>query len=99
MTLNAQRYTVSQSKFINNSYTVFGGSGAGYSQFINNLFLNNSKSIERNPQVTSNDSVILIHNSFIQNGSSYSRSDMSFFPAGNWKGIFYNNIFCILVKF
>ena len=93
LTLNAQRYTVSQSKFINNSYTVFGGSGAGYSQFINNLFLNNSKSIERNPQVTSNDSVILIHNSFIQNGSFFSRSDMSFFPAGNWKGIFYNNIF------
>jgi hypothetical protein len=111
MTINAQRYAVSQSKFINNSYTVFGGSGAGYSRFINNLFLNNTKNIERNPQVTSNDSVILIHNSFIQNanptsainiyntpmpaGSSgyYPWTDMSFFPAGNWKGLFYNNIF------
>lgn len=111
MTINAQRYAVSQSKFINNSYTVFGGSGAGYSKFINNLFLNNTKNIERNPQVTSNDSVILIHNSFIQNanptsainiyntpmpaGSSgyYPWTDMSFFPAGNWKGLFYNNIF------
>jgi hypothetical protein len=111
MTINAQRYSVAQSKFINNSYTVFGGSGAGYSRFINNLFLNNTKNIERNPQVTSNDSVILIHNSFIQNanptsavniyntpmpaGSSgyYPWTDMSFFPAGNWKGLFYNNIF------
>lgn len=111
MTINAQRYAVSQSKFINNSYTVFGGSGAGYSKFINNLFLNNTKNIERNPQVTSNDSVILIHNSFIQNanptsainiyntpmpaGSSgyYPWTDISFFPAGNWKGLFYNNIF------
>lgn len=111
MTINAQRYAVSQSKFINNSYTVFGGSGAGYSKFINNLFLNNTKNIERNPQVTPNDSVILIHNSFIQNanptsainiyntpmpaGSSgyYPWTDMSFFPAGNWKGLFYNNIF------
>jgi hypothetical protein len=69
MTINAQRYAVSQSKFINNSYTVFGGSGAGYSRFINNLFLNNTKNIERNPQVTPNDSVILIHNSFIQNAN------------------------------
>lgn len=111
MTINAQRYSVSQSKFINNSYTVFGGSGAGYSKFINNLFLNNTKSLERNPQVTQNDSVILIHNSFIQNanpssgvniyntpmpaGSSgyFPWTDMSFFPAGNWKGLFYNNIF------
>ncbi len=117
MTINAQRYSVYQSKFINNSYTVFGGSGAGYSKFINNLFLNNTKNIERNPQVTMNDSVILIHNSFIQNANPtsaansnaytmytpspaagsvagfYPWSDMSFFPAGNWKGLFYNNIF------
>lgn len=117
MTINAQRYAVSQSKFINNSYTVFGGSGAGYSRFINNLFLNNTKNIERNPQVTSNDSVILIHNSFIQNanptsainiyntpmpaGSSgyYPWTDMSFFPAGNWKGLFYNNIFYGNIEF
>ena len=108
MIINVNRHNVVKNKFINNSYTVFGGSGAAYTKFINNLFLNNTTVLQRNPQVTANDSVILIHNSFIQNaypssgagaGSPASNNavtpwtDMTFFPVGNWKGIFYNNIF------
>ena len=108
MFINVNRHNVIKNKFINNSYTVFGGSGAAYTKFINNLFLNNTTVLQRNPQVTANDSVILIHNSFIQNaypssgasaGSPVTNiavtpwTDMTFFPVGNWKGIFYNNIF------
>ena len=105
MIINVKRHNVIKSKFINNSYTVFGGSGAAYTKFINNLFLNNTTVLQRNPQVTANDSVILIHNSFIQNAYPNSGqnlggpagfspwTDMTFFPVGNWKGIFYNNIF------
>ncbi len=89
--LNVVRQIVVRNKIYRNNYmNILGGSYAGYQKVINNLFYKNTTSgaIARTVHVNSGDSLIMIHNTFIDNGT-----DFTAHPNGFWPGLIYNNIF------
>jgi len=88
---NVVRQIVIRNKIYRNNYmNILGGSYAGYQKVINNLFYKNSTSgaVARTVKVNSSDSLIMIHNTFIDNGT-----DFTAHPNGFWPGLIYNNIF------
>jgi hypothetical protein len=88
---NVSRQIVIRNKIYRNNYmNILGGSNVGYQKVINNLFYNNSTSgaVARTVRVNSTDSLIMIHNTFINNGT-----DFTAHPNGFWPGLIYNNIF------
>ena len=88
---NVTRQTVIRNKIYRNNYmNILGGSSVGYQKVINNLFYKNSTSgaVARTVKVNSSDSLIMIHNTFIDNGT-----DFTAHPNGFWPGLIYNNIF------
>jgi hypothetical protein len=91
---NVRSVIAQKNKFLNNTLTLFSGSGASYQRFDNNLFYKNNGAINRGPQTTSNDSLILYHNTFVANST-----DMNFNLSGKWKGIFHNNIITSSINF
>jgi hypothetical protein len=91
---NVRSVIIQRNKFSNNTLSLFSGSSAAYQRFENNLFYKNSSAIQRGPQESGGDSLILYHNTFIGNGT-----DMSFNISGKWKGLWYNNIFSSSISF
>jgi fibronectin type 3 domain-containing protein len=91
---NVRSLIAQKNKFQNNTLTLISGSGAAYQRFENNLFYKNNSVIQRGPQMSSSDSLIIYHNTFIANGT-----DMSFNLSGKWKGLFFNNIITGPVNF
>ena len=91
---NVRSVIIQRNKFSNNTLSLFSGSSAAYQRFENNLFYKNTSVIARGPQMSSGDSLILYHNTFLGNGT-----DMSFNLSGKWKGIFYNNIITSTINF
>ena len=93
---NVARQHVIRNKFSGNNYmNVLGGSNLSYQKVINNLFHKTSgAAIGRTVNVTNRDSLILIHNTFIDNST-----DLTAHPNGFWKGLIYNNIFSSNIMF
>lgn len=93
---NVARQHVIRNKFSGNNYmNVLGGSNLSYQKVINNLFHKTSgAAIGRTVHVNSGDSLILIHNTFIDNST-----DLTAHPNGFWKGLIYNNIFSSNIQF
>ena len=94
---NVVRQHVIRNKFYRNNYmNILGGSNVGYQKVINNLFYKNSTSgvVARTVHVNSSDSLIMIHNTFIDNNI-----DFTAHPNGFWPGLIYNNIFTGTVQF
>ena len=95
--LNVVRQHVIRNKFYRNNYmNILGGSYAGYQKVINNLFYKNTTNgvVARTVHVNSSDSLIMIHNTFIDNNV-----DFTAHPNGFWPGIIYNNIFTGTLQF